>query len=307
MVTADDTGPTGFRNALLQAGHLVSLGADGLYAYGSAFESIIQGVDACLLTRTNRDGAPRLYLPPLCRTEDFLATDYLTSFPHLAGTVFGFAGNDSDYTAMHQQTLNHQPWTHGVTPVGLTLVSATCQPAFELFRGSLPEEGRRVDLLGQCFRHEPSTDPTRMQSFRQREFLFLGSAEDASSFRDQWVNYGIEAMHALGLDVRPATATDPFFGRPGKLLAAHQRDTGAKIELVTDLYSERDTPATALASCNAHGTHFGRAFGITCADGATAHTSCVGFGLERLALALLRVHGLSPSGWPIQVRQAVGL
>ena len=36
---------------------------------------------------------------------------------------------------------------------------------------------------------------------------------------------------------------------------------------------------------------FGELFEIVQADGTRAHTACVGFGLERITLALLRAHG----------------
>ena len=39
-----------------------------------------------------------------------------------------------------------------------------------------------------------------------------------------------------------------------------------------------------------------------------AHTACVGFGLERITLALLRHHGLDLAAWPEAVRDlALGL
>jgi hypothetical protein len=34
-----------------------------------------------------------------------------------------------------------------------------------------------------------------------------------------------------------------------------------------------------------------------------AHTACLGFGLERITLALLRTHGLDVSTWPAAVRE----
>ena len=33
-------------------------------------------------------------------------------------------------------------------------------------------------------------------------------------------------------------------------------------------------------------------FGLELADGSTAHTACLGFGLERIVIALFRTHGL---------------
>ena len=45
---------------------------------------------------------------------------------------------------------------------------------------------------------------------------------------------------------------------------------------------------TAVVSTNYHLDHFGVPFGIKTADGAVAHSACVGFGLERIALALFK-------------------
>jgi len=47
--------------------------------------------------------------------------------------------------------------------------------------------------------------------------------------------------------------------------------------------------------------------GIHQSSGATAHTACVGFGLERIALALLRTHGVQVRSWPAIVRSALQL
>jgi seryl-tRNA synthetase len=47
------------------------------------------------------------------------------------------------------------------------------------------------------------------------------------------------------------------------------------------------------------------AFGIESANGDAAHTACVGFGVERVALALLKTHGLEPDKWPARVRSCL--
>ena len=41
------------------------------------------------------------------------------------------------------------------------------------------------------------------------------------------------------------------------------------------------------------------------ADGEVAHTACVGFGMERVALALFKHHGLDVKAWPAPVRKAL--
>lgn len=70
------------------------------------------------------------------------------------------------------------------------------------------------------------------------------------------------------------------------MLASSQRDEQLRYEIVTPIISP-DAP-TAVASANHHHDHFARPFEIAVPDGAIAHSARLGFGLERLALALLR-------------------
>ena len=50
----------------------------------------------------------------------------------------------------------------------------------------------------------------------------------------------------------------------------------------------------------------GRAWAIESEAGETAHTACVGFGVERLTLALFRHHGFIVADWPESVRHVLG-
>jgi seryl-tRNA synthetase len=190
------------------------------------------------------------------------------------------------------------------TMTDVVLAPAACYPVYPLAAGVLPAEGKLFDVASYCFRHEPSTDPARMQVFRMREQVRIGSPSTVRSFRDRWIERARELLSGLGLAVEPAPANDPFFGRGGKLLATNQRQQELKYELVLPICSTRHP--TALMSFNYHQDHFGRAFGIRTAEGDVAHTACVGFGLERIALALFKTHGCVPSAWPADVRRRVG-
>jgi seryl-tRNA synthetase len=185
------------------------------------------------------------------------------------------------------------------------LTPAACYPLYPTATGTLPEGGRTVDLLSFVFRHEPSADPARMQIFRQREFVRMGTRQQALEHRDDWLQRGEEILRSLELDVKRVVANDPFFGRGGRMMAATQKEQALKYELVaTVATAERPT---AIASCNCHLDHFGRAFGITTADGQAAHSACIGFGLERIALALFRMHGFDPARWPHEVKRVLAL
>ena len=109
----------------------------------------------------------------------------------------------------------------------------------------------------------------------------------------------------LGLPYAVEVANDPFFGRGGQLMAVAQRQQTLKFELLVPVISaERPT---ACMSFNYHQDHFGQTWGLDQADGAPAHTGCVAFGMDRLAVALFATHGVSTAGWPAVVRAALNL
>jgi seryl-tRNA synthetase len=99
-------------------------------------------------------------------------------------------------------------------------------------------------------------------------------------------------------------ANDPFFGRAGKMMATSQREQKLKFEILVPVISE--TAPTAVCSFNWHQEHFTAKFGIRREghdEGSrVAHTACLGFGLERVTLALIKTHGFDPLQWPADVR-----
>jgi seryl-tRNA synthetase len=84
-----------------------------------------------------------------------------------------------------------------------------------------------------------------------------------------------------------------------------QRHNSLKFELLIP-YHAGATP-TACMSFNYHIDHFGEVWGLKDAAGQTAHTGCVAFGMDRLAVALFCIHGLNPATWPVPVREALSL
>jgi seryl-tRNA synthetase len=86
------------------------------------------------------------------------------------------------------------------------------------------------------------------------------------------------------------------------MMAASQRDQALKFEVLVHIAGPEPT---AVASFNYHQDHFAGTYGITTSDGATAHTACLGFGLERITIGLLRTHGFDPTRWPAPVREVL--
>jgi seryl-tRNA synthetase len=132
----------------------------------------------------------------------------------------------------------------------------------------------------------------------------LGEPETVAAWRDAWRDRSVELLRSVGLDARFDVANDPFFGRSGRLLARSQRSQELKFEVLVQIAGPEPT---AVASFNYHQDHFTETYGISMEDGAGAHTACLGFGLERIALALLREHGLEIDAWPAAVREELRL
>ncbi len=294
-----------FRDDLLDRGLLFDMGVDGLYGRSGTFEDVVERVTD-LITDLGRSGKPEvLRFPPGMARRDFERTGYLKNFPDMAGTVHSFRGGDREHARLVERLHGGLDWTEDQKTTDVALVPAACYPLYPVVarRGRLAPQGGTYDIYSFCFRHEPSRDMDRMQMFRQREYVRIGSPEQVVAFRQSWMEKAPHLVATLGLPCEIEVANDPFFGRAARMLKASQRDQELKFELLIPINEGRKP--TACISFNYHQDHFGASWGIEQADGATAHTACVGFGMERLALALFRHHGLDVEAWPRPVRDAL--
>lgn len=296
-----DVAPS-YLHELLRAGLLIETGVDGLYGRSGMFEDVVDRLDA-LITRAGRDeNAEVIRFPPAMTRRDFETTGYMRNFPQLAGTVHCFCGDDAAHRELVRRLECKEAWTEGQQASEIVLTPAACYPLYPVMarRGPLSAGGKVVDLLSYCFRHEPSQDPSRMQLFRMREYVRFGTGAEVQAFREKWMERARGMVDALGLPGELDVANDPFFGRAGRIMASSQREQALKLELLIPM--EAGGRKVACFSFNYHQDSFGKTWGIETHDGAVAHTGCVGFGMERITLALFRHHGLDTAGWPPAVR-----
>ena len=294
-----------FRRALFEQGVLVATGVAGVYGRGRDFEDTVERLDASIVRAGRSDNPTVLRFPPVLNRAHFERTGYLESFPHLAGTVHAFTGSERAHREMTQAVESGRDWGEVFAPTPMVLTPAACLPIYPSLTGTLPTQGRLFDVMSYCFRHEPSDDPVRMQTFRMHEHVYASEAAAVIAWRQGWLPRVESLMSSLGLQTERQVATDPFFGRGATLLAASQRERQLKIEIVATVVN--DAEPTAIASLNYHEDHFGRTFAIWTASGDVAHSACVAFGIERMTLALYRQHGFDRGRWPAPVRQELGL
>lgn len=289
------------RDKLLEHKILVASGVPGVFGRSATFERVIAGLQAAITRVAADDGAEVMRFAPVLPRQILRQTGYMENFPHLCGSVHAFAGDNAQHAALVERVKAGGDWTPFLAQTDVALTPAACYPLYPTLRGRLPVGGRLFDVTGDCFRHEPSDDPARMQSFRMRENIRVGAPQDVIEWRAKWIERGQKLLTDLGLAPRRELASDPFFGRGGKLMKTNQAALELKFEMLVTIASE-DAP-TAVASFNYHQDHFGKTFGIEEAGGGPAHTACMGFGLERVVLALFVAHGLDTAKWPAAVKR----
>jgi seryl-tRNA synthetase len=282
------------------------MGADGVYARTALYEDVVERL-AALITRHRDEGTEMMRFPPVMSRAQLEKSGYLKSFPNLLGCVCGLHGSERDINAAVSRFEAGGDWTTSLSPADLVLSPAACYPVYPIAasRGQLPAGGLRFDVAADCFRREPSRHLDRLQSFRMREYVCIGSPDDVAAFRDRWMDRAQGLARDLGLSFRLDHASDPFFGRVGQIKAVSQKQQSLKFELLVPLRSEQQP--TACMSFNYHREHFGTTWGIQDADGEPAHTGCVAFGMDRLAVALFHTHGTELERWPARVREALAM
>jgi seryl-tRNA synthetase len=232
---------------------------------------------------------------------------YLKSFPNLLGCVCALHGSEAEINGAVERHETGGDWTSSLTPSDLVLSPAACYPVYPIAaeRGPVPEAGYVFDIAADVFRHEPSKEIDRFQSFRMREYVCIGSPEQVSEFRQRWMARAEEIATRLALPFTLEQASDPFFGRMGQMKAVAQLQAALKFELLIPVRSNEKQ--TACMSFNYHKEHFGTVWDMKLASGGLAHSGCVAFGMDRLAVAMFAVHGLDIAAWPADVRSVLSI
>jgi seryl-tRNA synthetase len=285
---------------------LLPSGIDGIYARTALFEQAVNGLTA-LISRFRDADTEVLRFPPVMSRRQVEKSGYLKSFPHFLGCVSCLGGEEADVRATVERSEAGEDWTGALAAADLVLSPAACYPVYPLAasRGDIPAGGLLFDVACDCFRREPSKMLDRLQSFRMREYVCIGTPAQVEDFRKSWLSRAQSIAGQLGLNWRIDTASDPFFGRGGMLMARSQVEQSLKFELLIPIHSSEEP--TACMSFNYHRDHFGSTWNLKTKADEVAHTGCVAFGIDRLALALFATHGIDIPLWPLSVRKALSL
>jgi seryl-tRNA synthetase len=283
-----------------------SMGVDGVYARTALYVHVVERLEA-YITRQRDPRAEVMRFPPVMSRKQLEKSGYLKSFPNLLGCVCALHGSEASIRSAVDRHDNGGDWTTSATSSDLVLSPAACYPVYPIVaaRGPLAAGGSLFDIEADVFRHEPSRSLDRLQSFRMREFVRVGSPDEILGFRESWIVRARSLAADLDVPFSVDVANDPFFGRVGQVMAVSQRQQALKFELLIPYYP--GAAPTACMSFNYHREHFGQVWGIRDNKGEVAHTGCVAFGIDRLTVALFAIHGLDLQKWPSVTKAALAL
>lgn len=280
----------------------------GQVALGARAMAAVDALDRLLLDIVHDEfDAVEYRYPTLLPISALHRSGYLSSFPQHLMFAARLDGDVDTYREFAEDVARDGAIGERVLgrcgPVDRVLPPTMCYHTFDQFAGSaLAGPNLVVTARGGSFRHEARYHRTleRLSDFTIRETVFLGSAEFVRACRDRLRTRAITLAEELDLAGRCEVANDPFFAAAdGAVRVSSQRLLELKHELHLDIGAE---DSIAVGSFNLHERHFGEAFAITAPDGSTAHSACVGFGLERFAYALMCQYGWDSAQWPEPVR-----
>lgn len=276
----------------------------GRYGLGPRLVALMAFFDR-ELTRTFLSFSPKQYqFPSLIGADVLERCKYLRSFPH-ALTLVSHLRED---LAAVQEFARSAKWDGAqltsdpahLSAIECLLAPAVCFHCFAWLQNSQQQEDSSVTAIGKCFRYESGNleGLERLWDFTMRELIFIGSPDFVLAQRQKAIEGTAQLLDDWGLGYEIRSATDPFFIEE-YASATFQLAFDLKFEVRADLPYKQKT--LAVGSFNFHQDYFGRSLNITNTNGEALSTGCVGFGLERLALAFLAQHGLDNRNWPAAV------
>ena len=302
-----DVLPSSFRDdphpLLAEQGELVSFGR-GRYGFGPKLIALMEAFDSRILELAAAFHAPAYTFPSLIGADVLDRCRYFRNFPASLSLVSHLR---EDHGLLQEFTRSAH-WDGeqldfdraSLSSVECLLSPAVCFHWYAWLGNSKLPEPRVITAIGKCFRYESSnlSGLERLWDFTMREIIFVGPGQYILDQRKTCIDFSVQFLNELGVAYEITSATDPFFADAYAAQAAYQKGFDLKFELLLTLpYSGKKLAA---GSSNYHQDFFGRSFDIE-AGGASAHTGCLAFGLERMALAFVAQHGVNEKNWPDEV------
>jgi seryl-tRNA synthetase len=284
----------------------------GFYSLQGDFLRVFQGLNSATLRIANELGATEQEHPAVWPVRLFKMIDYFHEFPQqmiLCAPVKGDYTSLSMFSKLYgkQQDFDAVPMNDLMADSSYGLQPAVCDCCYYSLEGAAAHEDSYYTTCNKVFRNErsPTNRLDRLTNFTVRDIMFVGREEFVLEARQGLIERLAHLLTELGLNAKIETANDPFFANDSAMKSVFQNAHRLKYELLARIpHLEREI---AVGSINLHTDFFGKAFNIRLRDGRTAHSGCIGVGMERMSYALFCQHGPSLDQWPGSVLEFLGI
>jgi len=285
---------------LTENGWITDWNAPGVVGFTKQFEDVLDGVQKMIYATETVSKRDTLNFPPVIARSVIDTTEYADSFPHLLARIKTL--DEDDAPKYLKGIADGTPEDEMLETSDVVVVPAACYSLYPLVADGKVESGKMFYVAGNCFRAEASTEIGRFRSFRMHEFVYFGTLDETTAWRDRRADVAIEIFAELGMTAEKELATDPFFRPLQRVMGPSQIEQQLKYELVVPITEDRNI---AIASANLHKDHLCHRFEIHGDDGGISNSTCAAFGMERVVLALIAHHGLDFDAWPPSVIAAL--
>jgi len=282
----------------------------GIFTFEGDFLRLMRALDGYFRAYALEIHAVEQAYPPTVLTRSMVKSGYLGSFPHHALLVTNVKRMAE--SASQGKTVSGANAGGGVPSVAdlaepqHMLAPTVCYRCFEAMTGEkVPAGGAIFTGTAHCNRNEGFIDDnlTRLQSFLMREIVFFGTADMVGDLRRRIIEHARATVEDWGLTVRAATASDPFFMSANQSKRGYQTLMQLKYEM--QMLLPHDGAWLSCMSFNDHQASLVGPYEIQAENGAPLTSGCVGYGLERLAYAILCQHGVDRGSWPQKLRRVI--
>ena len=285
--------------------------SDGSHIYTGLMSDLYHALDIQFRMVALQMGVEECKFPTLISLDTLARSGYLEGFPHNAN----FVCHLPEQAEIVEKFKADAKQTNGLPAMSLDVAFARPSQAlsptvcYHYYKSNekqvLPGKIIGATALSPCYRYEgkATVGLRRLREFNMREIMFIGTPEEVLLRRQLLLDVQQRMLDFCQLQSIIQTASDPFFVDTYDKKRIFQLSFDLKHEV--QAYLPDDDVWLAIGSVNYHQDHFGKAFGITLPSGETAHSCCLGFGLDRWCMAIFAQYDLELQQWPEKLRNLV--
>lgn len=240
-------------------------------------------------------GAEEINVPSMILTETIDKSGYFETGCQHISFVAPITNNPSkfdEFQKKYSELYKEKQVYNYVKKPKYILNPALCLHCYPLLKGYKFDNKSDVILTvkGSCFRDESGNlnNQERLHEFSMREIVFFTNDYKIKKYQKESINFFYLLGRLIGLDFKLEIANDIFFSDNAEKQLFSQLISDDKIELC--IYCNNVSEYISVASINKHHNHFSKPFELKDENEKLINTMCIGFGLDRLVLALLNIN-----------------